>query len=171
MTHENNETPVVGQGDTYEDFWKPEDPFSSTENYLKMNSFLIGMKLADTYGENTDLCINDLVDAIDAQAYFNNNVTVHRKEMDQRLHDTMFLPYLNATGAVFGPVADSLPSCYSFTYAVYEYELSRFMTFESSWGNFFLAFLFNQMGNALNFQTKFERIQDERDRQNFAGVW
>ena len=48
----------------------------------------------------------------------------------------MFLPYLNATGAVFGPVADSLPSCYAFTYAVYEYELARFMTFESSWGNF-----------------------------------
>ena len=38
------------------------------------------------------------------------------------------------------------------------------MTFESSWGNFFLAFLFNQMGNALNFQTKFERIQDEKER-------
>ena len=81
VTHENNETPMVGQGDTYEDFWKPEEPFSSTENYLKMNSFLIGMKLTDTYGDNTDLCINDLVDAIDAQAYFNNNITVHRKEM------------------------------------------------------------------------------------------
>lgn len=91
--------------------------------------------------------------------------------MENNEYDTLFLPYLNVTGAIFGPIADSLPSCYSFTYAVYEYELARFMTFESSWGNFFLAFLFNQMGNALNFQTKFERIQDERDRQNFAGVW
>ena len=87
------------------------------------------------------------------------------------MHDTMWLPYLNATGAIFGPVADSLPSCYDFGSAVYTAESARFTTFGSSWGNFFLAFLFNQMGNALNFQTKFERIQDERDRQNFAGVW
>ena len=27
------------------------------------------------------------------------------------------------------------------------------------------------MGNALNFQTKFERIQVERERQNYPGVW
>jgi len=27
------------------------------------------------------------------------------------------------------------------------------------------------MGNALAFQTKFERIKDEKERQNFAGVW
>jgi len=47
-----------------------------------MNSFLIGMKLTDTYGESTDLCINDLVDAVDSRAYLNNNVTVHRKEME-----------------------------------------------------------------------------------------
>lgn len=116
------------------------------------------MKLTDTYGENTDLCINDLVHAVDTRAYFNNNITLHRKEMESKLHDTLFLPYLNFTGAIFGPIADSLPSCYAFVYDVYEYENSRFMTFESSWGNFFLAFLFNQMGNALNFQTKFERI-------------
>ena len=175
VTHNNNEEeseyPVVGQASEYEDFWKPKEPFSTTENYLKFNSFIIGMKLTDTYGDNTDYCINDVVLAVDSRAYFDNNITVHRKEMESKLHDTLFLPYLNATGAVFGPVADSLPSCYSFVYDVYEYENARFMTFESSWGNFFLAFLFNQMGNALNFQTKFERIQDMRDRQNFAGVW
>mmetsp|Transcript_18935 Transcript_18935/g.23473 ORF Transcript_18935/g.23473 Transcript_18935/m.23473 type:complete len:134 (+) Transcript_18935:659-1060(+) len=27
------------------------------------------------------------------------------------------------------------------------------------------------MGNALAFQTKFERIKDEKERQNYAGVW
>ena len=166
VTHNNEEkeggseatTPIVGQSDTYEEFWKPEEPFSTTENFLKFNSFIIGMKLTDTYGDNTDLCINDLVHAVDARAYYNNNITLHRDLMEKKEHDTLFLPYLNVTGTIFGPVADSLPSCYAFFYDFYEYENSRFMTFESSWGNFFLAFLFNQMGNALNFQTKFERI-------------
>ena len=129
-----------------------------------MNSFLIGMKLTDTYGSNTDLCINDLVATVDSQAYYNNNITVHRKEMANNQHSTLFLPYLNVTGAIYGPLANSLPSCYAFLTEVSEYERARFMTFESSWGNFFLAFLFNQMGNALNFQTKFERIQDEKER-------
>lgn len=172
LTHEGeSSTPRVGQSDTYDDFYKPEDAFSTTENYLKFNSFIVGMKLTDTYGSNTDLCVNDIVDAIDSRTYFKNNITVHRKEMENNEHDTMFLPYLNVTGAIYGPVADSLPSCYAFIYDVAEYERSRFMTFESSWGNFFLAFLFNQMGNALNFQSKFERIQQEKERQNFAGVW
>ena len=129
------------------------------------------MKLADTYGENTDLCINDVIDAVDSKAYFTNNITQHEREIVDGLHETLFLPYLNATGVVFGPVAGALPSCYDFTYDLFVFERERFMTFNSNWGNFFLAFLFNQMGNALNFQTKFERIQDERERQNYAGVW
>jgi hypothetical protein len=129
----------------------PEEAFSTTENFLKMNSFIIGMKLTDTYGVNTDLCINDCIDAVDSRAYYTNNRTLHDKEMEEGVHETLFLPYLNATGAVFGPVADALPSCYDFTYDVYTYENSRFMAFNSNWGNFFLAFLFNQMGNALNF--------------------
>lgn len=116
-----------------------------------MNSFIIGMKLADTYGENTDLCINDVVDAIDSKTDLFNNRTVHAKEMEANNKTTNFEPYLNFTGALFGPVAGALPNCYAFTYEVYKYENSRFLTFNNNWGNFFLAFLFNQMGNALNF--------------------
>jgi len=129
----------------------PEEPFSATERYLMLNSFFVGMKLADTYGENTDLCINDVIAAVDARAYFSNNMTLHERDMEEGVYTTLFLPYLNFTGAIFGPVAGALPSCYDFTYEVYKYENNRFMTFNNNWGNFFLAFLFNQMGNALNF--------------------
>ena len=91
-------------------------------------------------------------------------MTLHDDLMKQGLKSSYFEPYLNASGIVYGPIADALPNCYKFTYALYTVENDRFLTFNSNWGNFFLAFLFNQMGNALNFQTKFERIQDERDR-------
>ena len=135
----------------------PEEPFSKSEDYLKMNSFLVGLKLADTY-EYTDSCINDVVLAIDSQAYFINNSTQHDELMKNGTESSYFLPYLNVTGAIYGPVSEALPNCYKFVDSVSDVETARFRTFNSNWGNFFLAFLFNQMGNALNFQTKFERI-------------
>ena len=135
----------------------PEEPFSKSEDYLKMNSFLVGLKLADTY-EYTDSCINDVVLAIDSQAYFINNSTQHEELMKNGTEQSYFLPYLNATGAIYGPWSDALPNCWKFLVSVGEVETARFRTFNDNWGNFFLAFLFNQMGNALNFQTKFERI-------------
>ena len=34
-----------------------------------------------------------------------------------------------------------------------------------------VAFLFNQMGNALEFQQKFENIKLDKETQNYQGVW
>lgn len=82
-----------------------------------------------------------------------------------------FQPYLNVSGIFAGPVSASLPTCYSFVYSFYLVESTRFTTFGSNWGNFFLAFLFNQMGNALVFQSKFERIEEARERQDYPGMW
>lgn len=158
------------QGTEYEDFYKPDEPFSQSDDYLKFNSFIVGLKLADTY-QYTDDCINDIINSIDYSIYFGNNVTQHDKKMKDGSASTWGLPYLNVTGLVYGPVADALPNCFNFLTSVYTVENARFLTFNQNWGNFFLAFLFNQMGNALNFQTKFERIQVEEERQNYPGVW
>lgn len=107
-----------------------------------MNSFLVGLKLADTY-EYTDSCINDVVLAIDSQAYFINNSTQHAELMVNGTESSYFLPYLNVTGAIYGPVSEALPNCWKFINSVSDVELARFRTFNSNWGNFFLAFLFN----------------------------
>lgn len=115
-----------------------------------MNYFLIGSKWADTY-KNTDNCFNDAVGAADSSAYFNNFMFDFDKALANGTYSTYFLPYLNFTGAIAGPYADSLPNCYNFMYSIYTVESARYVTFDKSWGNFFLAFLFNQMGNALNF--------------------
>ena len=53
----------------------------------------------------------------------------------------------------------------------YPYSFNDSGEFNSNWGNFFLAFLFNQMGNALNFQAKFTSISENRAKQNYMGVW
>lgn len=148
----------------------PEEPFSSTENYQKTNAFIVGLQLADTY-EYSDDCFNSVVDAIDQRAYFANNRTLHNQEMEQGLEKNYYKPYLNITGTIAGPVAEALPSCYSFTYSLYEVEQARFQTFNSNIGDFFLAFLFNQMGNALSFQTKFARIEELREEQAYIAMW
>jgi len=80
---------------------------------LKMNSFIVGLKLSDTYTD-TDACINDVVYAVDGTTYYNNNVTVHEKLLANNTKSGLFEPYLNATGLLYGPVADALPNCYAF---------------------------------------------------------
>lgn len=57
--------------------------------------------------------------------------------------------------------------CYKFGKSVVEKEQARWLAFDSNWGNFFLAFLFNQMGNALNFQQRIVNIQLYEETQNF----
>ena len=86
-----------------------KEPFSKTEDYLKMNYFIIGMKLADTY-KYTDPCLNNIVGAADSSAYFENHMYDHEKLMETGERSTYFQPYLNYTGAIAGPYADSLPN-------------------------------------------------------------
>jgi len=84
-------------------------------------------------------------------AYFQNNLTLWEdNEEEYWLH-----PYLNFTGMIGGNMSSIVPECYKFYKSVVEREQDRWSRFNKDWGNFFLAFLFNQMGNALNFQQKF----------------
>jgi hypothetical protein len=72
-------------------------------------------------------------------------------------NETWFNPFLNITGLIGGNLA-IIPDCYRFGKSVYVKETARWLSFGSNWGNFFLAFLFNQMGNALNFQQRIVNI-------------
>lgn len=108
---------------------------------------------------------------MDSQAGYDNEKYYHQKAQEEDPNLNNFPLWLYLSNVLAFPVADSLPNCYSFTYSVYETEKARFLTFNSNWGNFFLAFLFNQMGNALDFQTKFANIEILRERQNYAAVW
>lgn len=58
-----------------------------------------------------------------------------------------------------GNFSKIIPDCYRFGKSIYTYENTRWFAFNSNWGNFFLSFLFNLMGNALNFQQKITNLK------------
>lgn len=51
-----------------------------------------------------------------------------------------------------------------------EIETERYQSFDG-WGEILVAFLFNQMGNALEFTQKFENIKQDKEMQNWQGVY
>ena len=144
--------------------------FSESERYNWFNAFVIGMKLADDY-LYVDECLDAVISTVDKRAEYSNFMTYHNLAMEVGNETTYYKPYLFVTEVLAENVAPSLDNCYDFLKDFSDRESERFDTFGSSWGDFFLAFLFNQMGNALNFQAKFESIQDLREAQNIVGVW
>lgn len=145
--------PALKQESEYEGYQKLEEPFTSTDTYNFVDAFFMGLQLKDFY-EWSDECLNGWVFMWDDFAYFKNNLTLYaQNENEYWLH-----PFLNITGMIGGNMSTIVPECYKFYKSVVERETDRWTRFNKSWGNFFLAFLFNQMGNALNFQVKFTNI-------------
>jgi hypothetical protein len=81
-------------------------PFTQTDKYLKLDAFLIGLKLDDWYLNSTN-CLNSLIYVIDDRDYLSNNRTL-RKAAGEGIIE----PWLNFTGLVGGHLATSLPFCY-----------------------------------------------------------
>ena len=162
-------TPRVGQDIDfdYNEYIKLEEPFTQTDKYQYMNAFLIGAKLSDTYA-NTDECVDAWVGTVDDAYYFKNNRT---KVGLENSGENAFHLFLNITGMIGGDMAEIFPQCWLWGESIITVETARWLEFNSNWGNFFLAFLFNQMGNALNFQAKFTSISENKAKQNYIGVW
>lgn len=78
--------------------------------------------------------------------YLRNNMTLYHSANENFIH-----PLLNFTGLIGSNFADSLPNCYQFADSVKTVETTRYDSY-SGWGDIAIAFLFNQMGNALAFQ-------------------
>ena len=104
-----------------------------------MNAFLIGAKLADTYAF-TDECVDAFVGTVDDSNYFKNNRTLINTEGSK---ENAFHLFLNVTGMIGGPLADIFPECWQWQEDIRRHEEARWLEFNSNWGNFFLAFLFN----------------------------
>lgn len=158
--------PNLSQESSYEGYERLAEPFTETDKYNYLDAFFMGLQMDDFY-EYSDECVNAWVFMIDDFAYLKNNRTL----VPQDSEENWFHVYLNITGLVAGSMSDILPECYQLYKSVVEREQDRWRRFDRSWGNFFLAFLFNQMGNALNFQQKFQNIRLNKETQNFQGVW
>ena len=123
-------------------------PFSASPYYDFLDAFLLGVKL-ETYFSYSKDCIMTLVYTIDDFAYLGNNVT-DMFSFEQ--------PVMNFTRLLAGNFTKSIPTCYQFGISVYTYNVNRFAAYSNNWGNFFLAFLFNTMGNALAFKSIIDEI-------------
>ena len=123
-------------------------PFTSTDTYNYIDAFFLGLKLSDWY-DYSDVCLDNIAFMLDDVNYFQNNVTLVPKSAN---NETEFNMALNFTGMLGGNMSSIVVNCYRFGKSVVTKEQARWIAFDSNWGNFFLAFLFNQMGNALNFQ-------------------
>ncbi len=126
------------QESSYEGYERLAEPFTETDKYNYFDAFFMGLQLSDFY-DYSDECLNSWVFMIDDFAYLSNNRTL----VPQDAEENWFHTYLNITGLVAGSMSDILPECYQFYKSVVEREEERWARFDRSWGNFFLAFLFN----------------------------
>ena len=129
-------------------FVELEIPFSAGPYYDFLDAFLLGVKLETFFSYSKD-CIMGLVYTLDDFAYLDNNDTL-KKSWEE--------PVMNFTRLVAGNMTRSIPLCYQFGISVYTYNVQRFAQYNNNWGDFFLAFLFNQMGNALAFKSIIDEI-------------
>ena len=74
LTEKLNQAPSVGQKRDIEDF-EPREWFTNTSNSEYLYQFLIGLALIDQF-DNSEDCINTLIDANDDVTQFRNNYTL-----------------------------------------------------------------------------------------------
>lgn len=122
-------------------------PFSASPYYDYLDNFLIGLKLETMLPKSTN-CIDHLVYTLDDYAYFQNNIT---------LHTTWEEPMMNFTNAIGGNFSYVPHDCWAFMVQMYKHSRGKYKSFPTI-GDFFLAFLFNMMGNALAFNNAIAQI-------------
>ena len=100
------------------------------------------------------------MNVIDDTAYFQNNITLRTSWSD---------PVLNFTAMIAGNFSDATVECYEFSYSMYTNSRTNFQLF-GSFGNWVLAFLFNQMGNALAFKSIFDDIAADQANGYYTDI-
>ena len=110
----------------------------------------MGLKLED-YFKAVEECLDAITYAIDDGCHFYNNYT-SAAGTPQWFGD----PLVNLTRMISTNVSEATNQCYLFGKDAYYYVLEVAIDFDNSIGDYLLAFLFNQMGNALAFKDIFD---------------
>lgn len=125
-----------------------------------MDAFFIGLALDELYMWS-DQCLDSVVLVADDWSYLKINISSKPDFIG---------PMLNFTGILARNFSYGIPYCYRFGVDVLEVEEERFDSYTGP-GDIAIAFLFNQMGNALEFQQAFENIKLDKETQNYRGVY
>lgn len=120
------------------------EPFSGTPYYDFLDSFLLGLQL-ETFFDHAKGCINSLVYTLDDYVYFNRNISSPNAQW--------YDPVLNISQLLAGNFTNSWVECYQFGDNWYVDLEKRWNAFGNNFGNYTIAFVFNQMGNALAFDS------------------
>jgi len=105
-------------------------------------------------------CIFAIIGFVDDTTQFDNNIT---KEFEYTPIEEIKIayPWLNFTGMIGGPFADSFPYCYEFlAVEVDAYWINLYSQMNNDPSVLIQAFLFTQMGNALKYRTAINHIDD-----------
>ncbi len=118
-------------------------PFTVTPYYDYLDNFLLGYRLETRVTSSSD-CIEVLVYSFDDYSYFQNNITDYTRSAWEA-------PIMNFTRAMGGNFSYVPINCYLMVNEMRDNVQTKFESFDTL-GDFFLAFLFNMMGNALRFR-------------------
>ena len=77
---------------------------------------------------------------------------------------------MNFTRALAGNFSRSFVMCYQFGNSWWEKTLARWSLFGNNVVDYLMAFLFNQMGNALAFKSIFTEIEQDMKNQYYADI-
>ncbi len=101
---------------------------------------------------------------MDAYAYIENNIT-----LTQLYGDNYDGVILNITQSLGGSFASVPLQCFLFATQWYA-DISTKAVLYGTIGNYLLSFLFNQMGNALSFNTIFNEINQDEENQYYTDI-
>lgn len=116
----------ISSGDSEEHLLQQDDPvfkyyvkpFSSSESYDFLDSFLLGLKL-ETFFKGSDLCIQDIVYAVDDGFYLYNNITDFS-------WNSMEAPVMNFSKMIAGNMTSSLVDCTIMAQSAYDYGVTKY---------------------------------------------
>lgn len=136
-------------------------PFTATPYYDYLDNFLLGLKLESRITYAGD-CIDSVVYTLDDYAYLQNNITDYSSKSWEA-------PILNFTRMVGGNFSYVPWYCYKAVDQGWSKSVSKYESFDSL-GDFFLAFLFNLMGNSLKFRQALEDIENDKKNQFYVDI-
>lgn len=134
-------------------FVEYKKPFTATPYYNYLDNFLIGLKIETSISYSGD-CIDSIVYTMDDYVYFLNNITDFSKKSWEA-------PIMNFSRAIGGNFSYIPYNCYLFGDNFWAATVAKYDSFSGNIANFFLAFLFNIMGNSLKFKVALNDIASD----------